>query len=69
MQIQLSLKTFRANLGLSQEEMATRCKVNRSTYSQIEQGKTRGSKEFWSNLKAEFNLSADDIWAMQYASN
>lgn len=68
MQIKLTLKLFRTNLNLSQEEMANKCRINRSTYSQIEQGKTRGSKEFWLNLKNEFKLSPEDIWTMQYES-
>ena len=66
MKQRLKLKVFRVSLNLNQEEMAKRCKVNRGSYSQIEQGKTRGSEEFWLNLKSEFKLSSDRIWEMQY---
>lgn len=64
----LKLKQFRIGLDLNQEEIAKRCKVTRSNYSQIEQGKTRGSEDFWFNLKTEFKLSPDEIWKMQYES-
>ena len=66
MQKRLKLKQFRISLDLNQEEMAKRCKVNRGTYSQIEQGKTRGSEDFWFNLKNEFKLTSDKVWTMQY---
>lgn len=62
----LKLKLLRVSLKLNQEEMAKMCGVNRATYGLIEQGKTRGSEEFWYNLKNEFNLALEDVWNMQY---
>lgn len=66
MQKRLKLKSFRAGKGLNQIEMAKKCKVSRSIYSLIELGKQQGTADFWLNLKTEFNLSPDEVWAMQY---
>lgn len=62
----LKLKQLRIGLDLNQTKMAVRCKIDRNTYSLIELGKREGSADFWFNLKKEFNLSPEQVWAMQY---
>lgn len=48
------LKLLRVEYDLSQEEMAKKCGVTRSTYSHIEKGHRKGSMDFWLGLKAAF---------------
>ena len=62
------LRALRVLYDLNQEEMAIRCGVTRCVYSLIEQGKRKGTSEFWVKLKNEFNLTADEAWRIEYES-
>ena len=60
------LKVFRVSQHLTQQELADIMGVSVSTYNLIENGKRRGSQDFWIRLKHEFNLTGDDIWNFQH---
>lgn len=60
------LKSLRALHGLNQDEMAARLGVSRGVYGLIEQGKRKGSTEFWVKLKNEFCLTAEEAWRVEY---
>lgn len=59
------LKIFRLTNDLTQREMAAKLNVSLSTYNLIEQGKRRGSQEFWLKLQQEFNLDGGKVWELQ----
>lgn len=59
------LKLFRITHNLTQREMADKLNVSLSTYNLIEQGKRRGSQEFWLNLQQKFNLDGGKVWELQ----
>lgn len=60
------LKSLRALHNLTQDEMAERLGVKRAVYGLIEQGKRKGSTEFWLKLKSEFCLTAEEAWRIEY---
>jgi DNA-binding XRE family transcriptional regulator len=64
--MRLELKVFRFKQGLSQADLANVTGVSVSTYNLIENGKRRGSEDFWLRLKHEFNLTGEDIFNMQH---
>jgi DNA-binding XRE family transcriptional regulator len=64
--MRLELKVFRFKQGLSQADLAHVTGVSVSTYNLIENGKRRGSEDFWLRLKNEFNLTGEDIFNMQH---
>ena len=49
-----NLKLLRVKYGLTQEEMAKRIGVTRTTYCNIENGKSEGGMFFWLGLKKAF---------------
>lgn len=49
-----NLKLLRVANNYNQDEMAERLGVTRTTYHNIEKGKTNGSSKFWLKLKEEF---------------
>lgn len=59
------LKLLRVKHHLTQPEMAKVCGTSLSTYNLIEQGKRRGSAEFWLTLQEKFNLDGETVWKMQ----
>lgn len=59
------LKVLRVINGLTQQQMAEKTGVSVSTYSLIEQGKRRGSQEFWLKLQKEFDLKDGEVWQLQ----
>jgi DNA-binding XRE family transcriptional regulator len=59
------LKVLRVRNNLTQPLMAERLGVSKSTYNLIEQGKRRGSAEFWLRLQKEFNLKDSEVWKLQ----
>jgi DNA-binding XRE family transcriptional regulator len=59
------LKIIRVKHHLNQKEMAKRCGTSLSTYNRIEQGKLRGSQDFWLAVQKEFNLDGETLWKMQ----
>ena len=56
-----NLYLFRCDKKLNQLEMAKRCGVSRTTYSNIEKGKRDGSIKFWNALQNEFNIRDSDL--------
>lgn len=63
--IRNELKALRALNNLTQPQMAERCGVSTSTYNLIEQGKRRGSQQFWLTLQREFKLKDGEVWKLQ----
>ena len=63
--MRLELKVFRMKQKLNQEQMAEKLGVSISTYNLIENGKRRGSQEFWLKLQSEFNLEGGEVWKLQ----
>ena len=59
------LKVLRVRNNLTQPLMAEKLGVSKSTYNLIEQGKRRGSAEFWLTLQKEFNLKDSEVWKLQ----
>lgn len=59
------LKIFRVKQNLTQKEMADKTGVSLSTYNLIENGRIRGSQEFWVTLQNEFNLEGGKVWSLQ----
>lgn len=49
-----NLKLLRVENDLTQDEMAKRLSVSRTTYCNIENGKSRGSITFWLGVKMAF---------------
>lgn len=49
-----NLKLLRVEHDLTQEEMAARLGVTRTTYCNVENGKSDGSSFFWLNVQREF---------------
>lgn len=66
MQRRTLLAALRGRFGLTREEMANKCNVNRNTYSQIEQGTTNGSVKFWQCLMIEFDLEPYQLCEMMF---
>ena len=67
------LKILRIKQHLTQAEVATKLGVSYSTYNLIEQGKRKGSTEFWQRIQTVFNLSDAEMWQLyankEYAVN
>lgn len=67
------LKILRIKQQLTQAEIATKLGVSFSTYNLIEQGKRKGSEEFWTKLQQTFNLTDAEMWQLyankEYAVN
>ena len=49
-----NLKMLRIENDFTQEQMAMRLGVTRSTYCNIENGKSKGSMDFWLGVKRAF---------------
>ncbi len=56
---------MRVDHELTQAELAEKCGISACTYSLIENGKRRGSKQFWQTLQTLFNLEGAEIWKLQ----
>lgn len=67
------LKILRVKQHLTQAEIATKLGVSYATYNLIEQGKRKGSTEFWLRIQAQFNLTDAEMWQLyankEYAVN
>lgn len=59
-----NLKVLRVKQHLTQAEIATKLGVSYATYNLIEQGKRKGSTEFWQRIQALFNLSDAEMWQL-----
>lgn len=62
------LKQFRINQFLTQQELADKLGISVSAYNLIENGKRRGSQDFWLSLQNKFNLEDGIVWKMQQLS-
>lgn len=56
---------LRVDHDLTQTDIAKKCGVSVGTYNLIENGKRRGSKQFWQTLQILFNLDGEQIWKLQ----
>lgn len=61
------LKILRVSHGLTQELIAQKVGLSKAAYNLIENGKRRGSKDFWLKLQSEFNLNDAEVWQLQKA--
>lgn len=59
-----NLKVLRVKQHLTQAEIATKLGVSYATYNLIEQGKRKGSTEFWQRIQTLFNLSDAEMWQL-----
>lgn len=59
------LKVFRVMQNLTQDEMAAKTGVSRTTYNLIENGSRRGSQAFWLTLQETFKLEDGQVWNLQ----
>lgn len=59
------LRQFRTNKFITQQEMADKLGVSVSTYNLIENGKRRGSQDFWLTIQNVFNLEDGQVWKLQ----
>ncbi len=60
-----NLYMFRCNMKLTQEEIAAKIGVSRSTYRLIENGKRWGTLRFWSKLQKAFNVTDVELVKLQ----
>lgn len=56
------LYILRNEAGLSQIECAYKLGIPTNQYAAIEQGKTRGKVNVWSNIQKLFNVPDADMW-------
>lgn len=63
-----NLKVFRTQQRLTQSQMAEKLGVSLSTYNLIEQGKRRGSQQFWQDLQKAYDLADSTTWQLQQLS-
>lgn len=56
---------LRVDHDLTQTDMAKICGVSVGTYNLVENGKRRGSKEFWQTIQTSFNLDGEQMWNLQ----
>lgn len=59
------LRHFRQRQNLSQEKLGALCGVTKNTVFRIESGKADGKLAFWNALQREFELTGDQIIALQ----
>ncbi len=64
MQVNRSLKVFRARQGLTQEQMAERMGWSRQYYAKTENGRSSGSILFWTRLQDAFNIPDGEVWPL-----
>lgn len=58
------LKVLRAKHDLTQEEMAMRLGVSRTTYVNVENGKSKGSMRFWLGVIRAFPEAEQDVMSI-----
>lgn len=59
-----NLKVLRVKHQLTQQQLAEKLGVSYATYNLVEQGKRKGSTEFWQRIQALFNLSDAEMWQL-----
>lgn len=60
-----ALIKLRVDYDLTQPQAAELLGVSTSTYNLIENGKRRGSVEFWQSVQKQFNLDGEKVWNIQ----
>ena len=58
------LKVLRIKNHLTQTQLAEKLGVSYATYNLVEQGKRKGSVEFWGKVQQVFNLTDADMWQL-----
>lgn len=58
----MKLKLLRISKGLKQSDLAQRLGISPSQYSKIENGKSDGSRSFWSKLQKLFKIKNNEMW-------
>lgn len=59
------LKLLRVEYDLTQQEAADKLGCSVATYNLIENGKRRGSTEFWTSVQQLFKLEDGEVWKLQ----
>ena len=59
------LKLLRVKHDLTQEQIAKKLGCSVTTYNLVENGKRRGTEDFWKALKQLFNLEGGEVWELQ----
>lgn len=59
-----NLKLFRIEHDLTQQEMAQKCNIERSSYSLIECGLRDGRLNFWFTLQNVFNVPDSEMFSL-----
>lgn len=59
------LYMLRCDMKLTQEEIAAKIGVCRTTYSMIEKGQRSGSSSFWTKFQKAFDIPDSEMWAYQ----
>lgn len=60
-----NLTKFRKMLGLTQNEMAEMVGLTKSTWCNIEKGRSKGKLDMWITLSVKFNLSLEELINLQ----
>ena len=60
----MNLKVFRAAHDLSQQEMADKLGIARSTYSMVERGERQAGMKIWNRFMEKFGLTPDEIYEL-----
>lgn len=58
------LKVLRVKNQLTQKQLAEKLGVSYPTYNLVEQGKRKGSTEFWQGIQSLFNLTDAEMWQL-----
>lgn len=61
----IALKQFRIGVKLTQQGMADKLYVSRSTYIAIENGARNGTVDFWRTFQKAFSIPDAEIWKYQ----
>ena len=57
-----NLKVFRVKHNLTQDAIAAKIGVKRSTYSAVEKGVRNGKQTFWQALQKAFDVPDSEVW-------
>lgn len=60
-----ALVKLRVDHELTQKQAAEQLGVSIATYNLVEQGKRRGSAEFWLGVQKLFDLTDGEVWKIQ----
>lgn len=51
---------------LTQQQAADALGISKATYNLVENGKRRGSVDFWLGVQKLFRLKDSEVWKLQY---